>query len=238
MSKPKTRRIASNRHPSAVAGLQTSAEDALKVVDPAAATEASPLLLHPAAEQALVAVGRVADELAKLNASMDKLIAAKGDAVRPAVEALAEQLIGFLDATAGDPDLEEEPEGDGDNGGTVDDEPSLGAAETANQDRAWSGGQNPTTDDREEQNEDGDEIDTLEVDEVELKGGEADGDNGGCVDDEPSLGSLDGRMSQLRWGGTDRCVLWPGGDFEHDEAEHEVGIEDMPHDGDSDGLAV
>ena len=38
------------------------------------------VLLHPAAEQALVAVGRVADELAKLNASMDKLIAAKGDA--------------------------------------------------------------------------------------------------------------------------------------------------------------
>ena len=34
---------------------------------------------------------------------MDKLIAAKGDAVQPAVEALAEQLIGFLDATAGDP---------------------------------------------------------------------------------------------------------------------------------------
>jgi hypothetical protein len=76
----------------------------------------SPLLLHPAAEQALVAVGRVADELAKLNASMDKLIAAKGDAVRPAVEALAEQLIGFLDATAGDPDLEEENE-HGDGGG-------------------------------------------------------------------------------------------------------------------------
>jgi hypothetical protein len=86
-------------------------------------------------------------------------------------------------------------------------------------------------DDREEQNEDGDELDTLEIDEVELKG-EADGDNGGCVDDEPSLGSLDGRFSQLRWGGTDRCVLWPGGDFEHDEPEHEVGIEDMPHDAD------
>jgi hypothetical protein len=49
--------------------------------------EVSPLLLHPAAEKALVAVGRVADELTKLNASMDKLIAAKGDAVRPAVEA-------------------------------------------------------------------------------------------------------------------------------------------------------
>jgi hypothetical protein len=62
--------------------------------------------------------------------------------------------------------------------------------------------------------------------------GEADGDNGGCVDDEPSLGSLDGLFSQLRWGETDRRVLWPGEDFEHDEAEHEVGIEDMPHDPD------
>jgi hypothetical protein len=185
----------------------------------------SPLLLHPAAEQALVAVGRVADELAKLNASMDKLIAAKGDAVRPAVEALAEQLIGFLDAT--DDEREEENE-HGDGG--ADDEPSLGASDAMNQERAWSFGQNPG-DDREEQNEDGDELDTLEVDEVELKG-EADGDNGGCVDDEPSLGSLDGRFSQLRWGGTDRDVLWPGGDFEHDEAEHEVGIEDMPHDAD------
>ena len=189
--------------------------------------EVSPLLLHPAAEQALVAVGRVADELAKLNASMDKLIAAKGDAVRPAVEALAEQLIGFLDAT--DDEREEENE-HGDGG--ADEEPSLGAAEIVQQEWAWSGGQNPTRDDCEQQNEDGDELDTLEVDEIELKGGEADGDNGGCVDDEPSLGSLDGRFSQLRWGGTDRCVLWPGGDFEHDEAEHEVGIEDMPHDAD------
>jgi hypothetical protein len=190
------------------------------------ALEVSPLLLHPSAEQALVAVGRVADELAKLNASMDKLIAAKGDAVRPAVEALAEQLIGFLDVTSGDPDIEEENEhGDG----RADDEPSLGASDDHNQEWAWSSAQNPTRDDCEEQNEDGDELDTLEVDEIELKG-EADGDNGGCVDDEPSLGSLDGRFSQLRWGGTDRRVLWPGGDFEHDEAEHEVGIEDMPHD--------
>ena len=159
------------------------------------ALEVSPLLLHPAAEQALVAVGRVADELAKLNASMDKLIAAKGDAVRPAVEALAEQLIGFLDATAGDPDIEEENE-HGDGG--ADDEPSLGAADSVQQEWAWSGGQNPTRDDCEQQNEDGDELDTLEVDEIELKGGEADGDNGGCVDDEPSLGSLDGRMRASR----------------------------------------
>ena len=85
--------------------------------------------IHPAAEQALVAVGRVADELAKLNASMDKLIAAKGDAVRPAVEALAEQLIGFLDAT--DDEREEENE-HGDGG--ADEEPSLGAAEIVQQD--------------------------------------------------------------------------------------------------------
>ena len=55
MSKRKTRRIASNGHPAPV--------------DPATTLEVSPLLLHPAAEQALVAVGRVADELAKLNAS-------------------------------------------------------------------------------------------------------------------------------------------------------------------------
>ena len=71
---------------------------------------------------------------------MDKLIAAKGDAVQPAVEALAEQLIGFLDATAGDPDLEEENE-HGDGG--ADDEPSLGASDAMNQERAWSFGQNP-----------------------------------------------------------------------------------------------
>jgi hypothetical protein len=113
MSKRKTRRIASNGHPAPV--------------DPATTLEVSPLLLHPAAEQALVAVGRVADELAKLNASIDKLIAAKGDAVRPAVEALAEQLIGFLDAT--DDEREEENEhGDG----RADDEPSLGASDGHN----------------------------------------------------------------------------------------------------------
>jgi hypothetical protein len=241
--------------------------------------EVSPLLLHPAAEQALVAIGRVADELAKLNASMDKLIAAKGDAVRPAVEALAEQLIGFLDATAGDPDLGDEldlevdevelkGEADGDNGGCVDDEPSLGsldgrfsqlrdrcvlwppdleeenehgdggaddepslgASDGLNQERAWSGGQNPTCDDREEQNEDGDDLDRLEASDLDISG-ESDAENGGgTVDDEPSLGSLDGRMSQLRWCQPDRSALWPNEDTEYDEAEHEVGIEDMPHD--------
>jgi hypothetical protein len=58
-----------------------------------------------------------------------------------------------------------------------------------------------------------------------------------CVDDEPSLGSLDARISQLRWAEPDRAVLWPHQDFEYDPAEHEDdpadhegGIEDMPHD--------
>jgi hypothetical protein len=45
--------------------------------------------------------------------------------------------------------------------------------------------------DREEQNEDGDELDKLEASDLEISG-EADGDRGDCVDDEPSLGSLDG----------------------------------------------
>jgi hypothetical protein len=49
---------------------------------------------------------------------------------------------------------------------------------------------------------------------------------GGTVDDEPSLGSLDGSISQLRWCQPDRSVLWPNADMEYDEAEHEVGIED------------
>jgi hypothetical protein len=51
----------------------------------------------------------------------------------------------------------------------------------------------------------------------------------GC-DDEPSLGSLDNRMSQLRWGQPDRHMWWPNTDLELDEAEHEIGIEDQPHD--------
>jgi hypothetical protein len=40
-------------------------------------------------------------------------------------------------------------------------------------------------------------------------------------DDEPSLGSLDGRVSQERWGQPDRAVLQPNIDLEHDEAEFE-----------------
>lgn len=86
--------------------------------------------------------------------------------------------------------------------------------------------------DLEEQNEDGDELDTQEASDIEIYG-EADSDGGGCVDDEPSLGSLDGRLSQKRWDLSDR-EPWPiCVDAEHDEAEHEGGIEDEPHDADT-----
>jgi len=190
--------------------------------------ETRSLLLHPAAEQALVAVSRVADELAKLNASMDKLIGAKGDSIRPAVEALAEQLISFLDATSGDPDFEDVK---------ADDEPSLGAPDIINQGFGWKypgnredleielGSPDMTfnqlfhehrfgsQDGREEENEHHD----------------GEGMSKGC-DDEPSLGSLDGRMSQLRWGQPDRQMWFPNTDLELDEAEQEVGVEDEPHD--------
>jgi hypothetical protein len=197
------------------------------------ASDAVPLLLHPATEQALAAVGRVAEELEKLNVRMDMLIMAKGEKVRPAVEALAEQLISFLDSTGPDPDLEEDdPPGDG----SADDEPSLGASEQMNQGRAWGKACGDRTD-MEEQNEDGDELDRQEASDLEIYG-EADSDNGGCVDDEPSLGSLDGRVSQKRWGLSDHEPWLGYVDVEHDEAEHEVseeevsegGVEDMNHD--------
>jgi hypothetical protein len=196
------------------------------------------LLLHPTAEQALAAVGRVADELAKLNASMDKLIKAKGDGVRPAVEALAEQLITFLDATTADPDLEEEVEGDSPDGsGTVDDEPSLGSLDRRVDQTKWSrpdylprGTWDIAADaELDEAEREGDELDTKEASELEIYG-EGDGDTGGIVDDEPSLGSLDGRMSQLRWSLPDRFHWWANNDGELDEAAQEVGIEDLPHD--------
>jgi hypothetical protein len=131
------------------------------------------------------------------------------------------RLIDFLDMT--DPyvttECEDEPDHDeleageeGEDGKDCDLEPSLGASADTRQPQAWLW-QNNAGDDREEENEhhDGTEY-------------------GGGVDDEPSLGSLDGRMSQLRWSAPDRPVLWPNGDFEFDEAEQEGGIEDLPHD--------
>ena len=92
-------------------------------------------------------------------------------------------------------------------------EPSLGASADTQQPQAWMW-QNNTAGDREEENQ-------------RLHDGS--GYIGGC-DDEPSLGSLDGRMSQLRWSVSDRPVLFANSDLELDEAEQEVGIEDLPHD--------
>jgi hypothetical protein len=71
---------------------------------------------------------------------------------------------------------------------------------------------------------DGDDLDKLEGSDLDISG-EADGDNGGIVDDEPSLGSLDGRMCQLGRGVPDRPVFWPNQDFEHDEAEFKDGAD-------------
>lgn len=123
------------------------------------------------------------------------------------------RLIDFLDMT--DPyvttECEDEPDGDvleieeGDE--DCDDEPSLGASADTHQPQAWMW-QNNAANEREEENEHHD----------------GEGYGGGC-DDEPSLGSLDGRMSQLRWSEPDRPVRWPNQDFELDEAEQEVGIE-------------
>jgi|SRR5271169_883539 len=75
----------------------------------------------------------------------------------------------------------------------------------------------------------GNELDKRGCADLDISG-EADGTNGGIVDDESSLGSLDGRMSQLRWSKPDRSVWWPNQDMELDEAEQEYGIEDVPHD--------
>jgi len=53
--------------------------------------------------------------------------------------------------------------------GYAGEEPSLGASDGANQERTWSLGQN-SADDREEQNEDGDELDKLEASDLEISG--------------------------------------------------------------------
>ena len=66
-------------------------------------------------------------------------------------------------------------------------EPWLGASDSFDHTAAWSLANN-TLDDREDENEHA----------------EGDGFGQDCVDDEPSLGSLDGRISQKRWGLPDR----------------------------------
>jgi hypothetical protein len=72
---------------------------------------------------------------------------------------------------------------------------------------------------------------------------EDDDEDDGNADDEPSLGSLDRRMNQTTWA---RADYTPKGCWEiaidaeddglvrgeGDEADREIGIEDLPHDGD------
>jgi hypothetical protein len=190
------------------------------------ATPAATILAHPTADRIIASATRAASELAKLNAAMDKLMVAKGKRVIPAVRDLADQLIAFLDTSAGWDECEEEPEGD-----DSDHEPSLGAGDGMNQVSSWGNYQGNFSDENEGEDLEGDELDKLETSDLEISG-EADGHNGGCVDCEPSLGSLDGRMSQKKWGEPDRREWWSGQDLELDEAEQEVGIEDQPHDAD------
>ena len=172
---------------------------------------------------------------------MDLVIAAKGESVRPAVEeALAERLISFLDATTADPDLEDDGEGDG----NADDEPSLGATEAVNHDKAWkwSKSNDPLSVDVEacDSDREGDDLDTKEACELEIYGESDSPNGGGTVDDEVSLGSLDGRISQKRWGLPDRDISCNGwGDLEHDDADPEYGgidTDELEHDDDN-GIA-
>jgi hypothetical protein len=45
---------------------------------------------------------------------------------------------------------------------------------------------------------------------------------------EPSLGSLEDRIGQQQWGQS--VIGWGNIDLERDDADHEIGIEDLPHD--------
>jgi len=163
--------------------------------------------LHPAAEQTSAAIADFTERLAKIGEAMDVVIAAEGENVRPALERLAERLIAFLDATTPDPDLED-----------ADAEPLLGVSEIINQERAWK---HPIAAEAEGEDIEGDELDPGEISDLEYHG-ENDTDGSGTVDDEPSLGSLDGRMSQLRWSQPDRPGRWRP-DIEHDEADPAFG---------------
>jgi Asp-tRNA(Asn)/Glu-tRNA(Gln) amidotransferase C subunit len=86
-------------------------------------------------------------------------------------ENVVEAMINFLnevddvEAEGGDDDhpINDEERERGDNGRDPDDEPSLGAGAGMNQERAWSLRENPTTDDCEEQNEDGEEREISEL---------------------------------------------------------------------------
>ena len=166
-------------------------------------------------------MGKATDKSTTIPIPLPQMVVANLPEVRKEAAIRIKKLIDFLDMT--DPyvttECEDEPDHDeleageeGDDGKDCDLEPSLGASADTQQPQAWMW-QNNTAGDREEENEHHD----------------GSGYIGGC-DDEPSLGSLDGRMSQLRWSVSDRPVLFANSDLELDEAEQEVGIEDLPHD--------
>ena len=96
--------------------------------------------------------------------------------VENAVEAMINFLneVDYVEAQGADDDHpidDDELEG-GDDGRDPDAEPSLGASAGTNQQHAWSRRQNPTTDDCEQQNEDGED---REISELEHYGEADDG---------------------------------------------------------------
>jgi hypothetical protein len=152
--------------------------------------------------------------------------------LRKEAEIEIDRLLDFLNHSDGYSVTELEPDGDeaddlldlgegNEDGKDPDLEPLLAPSDSMDQVGAWALCNN-NCDDREDENEHGES------------------DNGGCVDDEPSLGSLNDRISQLRWGQPDRYVGWGWGcvDLEYDEAENEdddddereAAIDDQPHD--------
>jgi hypothetical protein len=99
---------------------------------------------------------------------LPQMVVEKLASVRKEAATRINRLIQFLDAT--DPYVSTELEDEVEDDDNPDDEPSLGAAETINQQRSWLSGQNPTRDDREEQNEDGDDLDRREASDLDIYG--------------------------------------------------------------------
>jgi hypothetical protein len=137
-----------------------------------------------------------------------------------------ERLLSFLDHADGYTCDEREPddEADGDSGGIVDDEPSLGAANMLNQHRAWSIRENRSAAAFAAVDCEDDELDTGECSDLDHYG-EADGLDGGNVDDEPWLGALEVGSHNQNFNQARSWREWgdEGGDEdygEHDEAEY------------------
>lgn len=192
------------------------------------------ILAHPAVDRILESATRTADELVKLNAAMDRLMIATGDGVIPAVRKLADQLITFLDSSAGWDEREEDGDEKDDDGDL--NEATLGAPDaTMDQEYSWK------LTGQEGEDLEGDELDTHEGSSLDIDGESDCEGRSGTVDDEPSLGSLHHRMDQTKWGQRDYTPkgVWGvpvdaeddglvGG--EDDDADKEGGIEDLPHD--------